>query len=314
MLENYKNDIIDSKKKLKSIIYVDDEEINSIIQKYFSTEGKGVRMQLELICSRLGDYKQNREDIINMASLVELIHTTTLIHDDIIDGAIERRSNLTLNNLYNNRKALYIGDFLFARVLTEVSKIKDFRIHKYLTKVLKELCLGEIIQYNDLFNIDTRPIDYLKKIKRKTAILIAFACVSGAIVSNANDADIQNSYKFGYYLGMSYQIMDDYLDFLSDSKILGKDIAQDFNNGNITLPIILKIKKDRQLFNNFQNLTNSEKEYLISEIKNDKDVMDSVKNLSYKYLNKAKDIVEDMDKDVKEDLLFIADILSKRIY
>lgn len=312
MLLDYAEDILECKNKIKKMITLDDEEINAIIQDYFNTEGKGVRLKLALICGRLGNYNRNKEEIRNIASLVEIIHTTTLIHDDIIDGAKERRSNLTLNNIYNNRKALYIGDFLFARVLTEVSKINNISIHNHLSTVLKELCIGEINQYNDLFNIDTRKLDYLKKIKRKTAILIAFSCIAGAISSEASDEDIENSYKFGYYLGMSYQIMDDYLDFVANSNILGKDIAQDFNNGNITLPIILKINKNKERFVNFRNMTSKEKDDFIFEIRNDKEILMEVKSLSIKYLDKARQSIENMREDVKMDLLLVLDMLSYR--
>lgn len=311
MLDKYKEDMLLVKKSVKKIIKNDNDKINSIISNFFKQGGKGVRPLLTLVCSKLGKFS-NKEDVINIAVIVEIIHTTTLIHDDIIDKATERRGNITLNNLYDNKTALFIGDFLFSRVLKEVSKIQDERIHYYLSKTLKNLCLGEIIQHNDLFNIKTRRIDYLKKIRNKTAILIAFACVSGAIISKANSKDIEASYKFGYYLGMSYQIIDDYLDFVGNEKHLGKDVGQDLINGNITLPVILKIKKNYAEFENLEQKNLLEKKQLIEKIKDDKEVLAEVKLISNKYLKKAQESIKNIDEKVKDDLLLITNKLYNR--
>ena len=137
-----------------------------------------------------------------MASIVEIIHTASLIHDDIIDNAETRRGSVTMNKQYGDEFALRVGDYLFAVVLREVARFDDERIHYYLADTLKELCIGELIQEDGLYNINTRRLDYLKKIKRKTAILIAFACVAGSIVSKASDENIKSAFSYGYYLGI----------------------------------------------------------------------------------------------------------------
>lgn len=311
MLMKYNDYIVTTKQKIQKIIESGDYQLDNIVKDYFTAGGKGVRLQLALICGDVINTK-NKEDIINIAAIVEVIHTTTLIHDDIIDKALERRGRQTLNNIYGNKKALFIGDFLFARILKEVSKINNPLLHSYLTKTLKELCYGELIQSKDLYNIDSRSIDYLKKIKRKTAILIAFACVSGAIVANKSDEEIIASYNFGYYLGMSYQIMDDYLDFVSDNTKLGKDTGQDLLNGNVTLPILLKIKKDRSKFLNYKNLTLEQKQVLITEIKNDQEILGIVKEKSDKYLNKAIACLNILNPTIRSELTYILNKLSNR--
>ncbi|QWQ39084.1 polyprenyl synthetase family protein [Gemella sp. zg-570] len=314
MLNNYELEIKKTKKLIVNLVSCDDEKINEIIQSYFSSGGKGIRLILALVCSALGDNKKYSEDIRHIAAILEIIHTTTLIHDDIIDGASERRGRATLNNIYGNNTALFIGDYLFALVLNEVAKIKNGRVHTYLSETLKQICNGEIIQYEDLYNIDTRELDYLKKIKRKTAILIACSCALGSISSGAIDEYVEKSYKFGYYLGMSYQIMDDYLDFVADEKVLGKDTGQDLMSGNITLPIIFKIKKDRKKFLGYKNFTEIEKLNLISELKADKEILSKVKLISDRYLTKAKLMLEKFPKNVREDLLFIVASLANRNY
>lgn len=305
--------MIDTKSHILNITKSEDKQLDEIINDYFQAGGKGVRLLLALICGSLGK-NPNSEDIKHIAAIVEIIHTTTLIHDDIIDKAKERRGRATLNNIYGDNKALFIGDFLFARVLKEVAKIKDRRVHDYLAKTLKELCIGELVQNATLYNVDLRRVDYLKKIKRKTAILIAFACVGGAICSEATEEEIKASYKFGYYLGMSYQIMDDYLDFVADEEQLGKDTGQDLLNGNITLPTIIKISKDREKFLDFENLTLAEKKNLVAEIRADKEIMQETKDISNRYLEKARKEIVDFDNEVQDALLYILDFLSNRKY
>lgn len=314
MLDRYTEDIINVKKLILENLQSSNEENSKIINKYFLNQGKGLRMILALVCSKLGSCSQYQDDIYRVASIVEIIHTTTLIHDDIIDGANERRGVATLNKVYNDKKALFLGDFLFARVLNLMSDIKISKLHDLLAYTLKEICLGELLQNKDLYNIDTRVVDYLKKIKRKTAVLIAYSCAAGSIASRANDEDIRASYKFGYFLGMSYQIVDDYLDFMADNKVLGKDIGQDLQNGNITYPIILKIQQDKSKFNNFSSLTKEEKDILIEEIKQDSDILLATKRLSEQYLNKARESIESIDSKVKEELLLILDKISQRNY
>lgn len=312
MLLNYSNDLLEMRKKLFEFITDTKNPTNQVIYDYFQNEGKAIRPLLTFIFSRLGNYKKNDAKLKSVAALVELIHTTSLIHDDIIDNAKTRRGKKTLNHLYGDKQSLFIGDFLFATVLNESSKIENDTFHKYLAYTLKELCKGEIIQYKDLYNINTRKIDYLKKIKRKTAILIAFACLSGAVVVEASKEDIRAAYKFGYYLGMSYQIMDDYLDFTSIAENFGKDIGQDLANGNITLATILKIKKDKEKFLNYKNLSLSEKKVLIEEIKNDQAILEEVLNLSHKYLLKAKNEIVSLDEQIKNDLFAVIEQLAMR--
>lgn len=292
-----------------------DQALNEVIRKYFSNGGKRVRVLLLLICAKLGDFNKNKKDIIRLASIVEIIHTASLIHDDIIDKAETRRGSSTLNKMYGDEYALYIGDYLFAIVLKEISNFEDPRLHTYLAETLKQLCIGELIQEAGLYDINTRRLDYLKKIKRKTAILIAFASVGGAIISKVSDEDVENCYKFGYYLGMSYQIVDDYLDFAGGSEKLGKDIGQDLMNGNITLPSLIAKEKVPELFFGFsKNSTAESKERIISYINNDKNILKDTLAISAKYLEKAEKSIELFEDNVKEQLIFIMNRLARREY
>ena len=313
MLKKYDKLISKTLESIFSMISGQDEQLNKIVRDYFSSGGKRIRILLSLICAELGDFKKNEEKIIKIASIVEIIHTASLIHDDIIDKADTRRGKITLNTKFDDYTALYIGDYLFSIVLNEIAKFDDKRLHNYLAKTLKELCIGEIIQYNGLYNINTRRLDYLKKIKRKTAILIAFACVSGAIVAGADDEKIKASYNYGYYLGMSYQIIDDYLDFVGGSDKLGKRVGQDIMNGNITLPALLAKEKNNKLFENYSNnSSNEEKLLIVNYIKNDNNILTDVLAISQKYLKKAEKMTIVMTVETREKLLIIMNELARR--
>ena len=313
MLKQYDTLVQEVLEDIFKITRSDDKKLNTIIKEYFLNGGKRVRVLLLLIFSNLGDFEKNKKNIIRIASIVEIIHTASLIHDDIIDKAKTRRGQTTMSRAYGEEYALYVGDYLFATVLREISEFKDERLHMYLSNTLKELCIGEIIQEEGLYNIRTRRIDYLKKIKRKTAILIAFATSAGSIVSCASNENIQRSYAFGYYLGMSYQIIDDYLDFAGGTAKLGKEIGQDLVNGNITLPALIAKDKNMDLFLDFNRNINIEKKNKIIEyIKRDKDILDETLSISQRYLDKAEKSISEINEDVKNELIFIMNKLARR--
>ena len=313
MLKQYEILVQDVLEDIFDITRSEDDKLNEIIKKYFLNGGKRVRVLLLLMCAKLGNFELNKKDIIRMASIVEIIHTASLIHDDIIDNAETRRGSVTMNKLHGDEFALRVGDYLFAVVLREVARFDDERVHYYLADTLKELCIGELIQEDGLYNINTRRLDYLKKIKRKTAILIAFACVAGSIVSKASDENIKSAFSYGYYLGMSYQIIDDYLDFAGGAENLGKEVGQDLMNGNITLPALLAREEKPELFNNFTNETSfEEKIEIIDYIKNNEKILSETLDISKRYLLKAQNSIDKIEISVKNELTFIMNKLARR--
>ena len=313
MLKQYEILVQDVLEDIFDITRSEDDKLNEIIKKYFLNGGKRVRVLLLLMCAKLGNFELNKKDIIRMASIVEIIHTASLIHDDIIDNAEIRRGSVTMNKLHGDEFALRVGDYLFAVVLREVARFDDERVHYYLADTLKELCIGELIQEDGLYNINTRRLDYLKKIKRKTAILIAFACVAGSIVSKASDENIKSAFSYGYYLGMSYQIIDDYLDFAGGAENLGKEVGQDLMNGNITLPALLAREEKTELFNNFTNETSfEEKMEIIDYIKNNEKILSETLDISKRYLLKAQNSIDKIEISVKNELTFIMNKLARR--
>ncbi|MBN2693095.1 polyprenyl synthetase family protein [bacterium] len=208
--------------------------------------GKRVRPYLTLIGAQYG--KRWSDSIISVGALIELLHTASLIHDDVIDSATERRGEPTISSIYGDNVAILIGDNLIALILKEISKIENKRFHKKLSNAFYEMVNGEISQYNSRFKNDTSLKSYRDKIIKKTALLLEVSLFSGAILSGASPKTLKELSNIGISLGISFQIRDDILDFIDfdDGKTKGIDIL----SGQITLPIIMALK------NNNINYTN----------------------------------------------------------
>ena len=158
----------------------------------------------------------------NVAVSLELIHTASLIHDDVIDDAEIRRGQPTVKAKWDNRIAMYTGDYIFARALRIMTEINKPDAHKILSHTMVELVIGEIEQMKDKYRFNQNLRDYLRRIKRKTALLISASCQLGAIAADVDKSTNLKLAHFGYYVGMSYQIIDDIFDFTGTEKELGK--------------------------------------------------------------------------------------------
>ena len=167
----------------------------------------------------------------------------SLVHDDVIDDSDMRRGLETVKAQWDNRIAMYTGDFIFSRALTSIGEIEIPAVHQLLAETMLEICKGEIIQIDHQRKINQTMRDYLRRIKRKTALLLSSSCELGALVSGADPAIVRKLRRFGYFAGMAFQIVDDILDITSTDEELGKPAGSDLLNGHLTLPI-LYIKDD----------------------------------------------------------------------
>src|SRR5690625_2652440 len=221
---------------LKQTIQAEHPVLRKASTQLLQAGGKRIRPVFVLLSGRFGDYDIN--DLMRVAVSLELIHMATLVHDDVVDDAALRRGAPTVKHRYGNRVAMYTGDYILARALENITVMKDPHIHQLLSKTLIEVCIGEIEQIRFKYNWDQNLRDYLRRIRRKTALLIATSCKLGAIAGRASTDEVNQLYKYGYYIGMSYQIIDDILDFTSSEQELGKPTASDLLQGNITLPVL----------------------------------------------------------------------------
>src|SRR5690625_5189936 len=204
--------------------------------------GKRIRPVFVLLSAQFGNHKENIEQVKAVAVALELIHMATLVHDDVVDDAELRRGKPTIKHLYGNRVAMYTGDYILARALEVITTVEIRSVHRSLSKTLVKVVEGEIAQIEDKFNINQDIYDYLRRIKRKTALLIATSCKLGAVASGATEREANKLYRYGYNVGMSFQIIDDILDFTASPEELGKPTGSDLIQGNITLPIFFAMK------------------------------------------------------------------------
>ena len=204
--------------------------------------GKRLRPMLFLLCANAKDTCPP-EKTMPLATALELIHTASLVHDDIIDMSKKRRGVETANSKYGAQIAVLVGDYLFAKAFQLVAE-NDYgaQVQLTLSKLVKNLCIGEIMQDRSLFVVPTMQ-DYYTRINLKTAIFLSSCCRLGAIVSEMPAREVENLTAYGSGLGLAFQIIDDLLDFFGDEKITGKPHGGDLKSGVITLPVIRAIEK-----------------------------------------------------------------------
>ena len=201
--------------------------------------GKRIRPALTLLTGKF--YKYNLDLLLPMATGVELLHTATLVHDDTIDDSQLRRGKASIKHRWGNSNAVLLGDYLFATSAGMVAETRNIRVIKLFAQTLMTICTGEIEESVSIFNKSRER--YFQTIGDKTASLFAAATESGAVLSKAPEDVVQSLKSYGYNLGMSFQIVDDILDFVGQKETLGKPVASDLSKGIFTLPVILLFER-----------------------------------------------------------------------
>lgn len=182
------------------------------------------------------------DDIICAAVAAELIHMASLVHDDVIDGSLTRRGRDTINARHGNCAAVLTGDYMFAEAFSLLASRRLLSGMGYLVEAIKEMCSGEVNQAQELFQTGVNTAQYFSRIGKKTAVLLAACCKSGAAAAGAREDEILSLGEYGLNLGYAYQIVDDILDFTGSPEKLGKPIGVDVSSGNVTLPVILLLE------------------------------------------------------------------------
>lgn len=279
--------------------------------------GKRIRPVFVLLCGQFGQY--DVQHVKDVAVALELIHMASLVHDDVIDDAELRRGRPTIKAKWDNRVAMYTGDYMFSKALEWITSIENPKLHKVLSNAIVEMCLGEIEQIRDLYDWQQNFRDYLRRVKRKTALLIAVSCQLGSMASNADPAVARSLYRFGYYVGMSYQITDDILDFVGTEKQLGKPAGSDLRQGNMTLPVLFALrdgKSREEMIEFFRTGPHTQKEWrvLLDKVRNSGGIEFS-RALSERYLNKALQVLETLpDLKARQSLFEVASYMGSRNY
>jgi octaprenyl-diphosphate synthase len=298
---------------LRSEVYLIPEVIHYII----GSGGKRFRPLLLLASASLCGYTGEKR--YPLSAVIEFIHTATLLHDDVIDGAETRRGKVSANNVWGNPASVLVGDFLYSKSFKLMTDHGNLAIIKLLSETTNTMSEGEVFQLIKRGDINISEKDYLSIIEKKTSILISAACAVGGILGGATDTQIEALMRFGMRLGSAFQITDDTLDYVAKEEEFGKTIGKDLDEGKMTLPLIRTMKK----------CTPAEKNMIKRVIENgeraDQEVADVVA-LIHRYdginysLNKAKSYIDAgkgflksfEDTEAKTALLTVADYIIER--
>ncbi len=251
------NSYLELKKSVEDKLVMVDERVEQKLQSnvdlvkkmssyHLDTGGKKLRALITLGASKLCGYNKGSRDV-NFAACVELIHSATLMHDDVIDNGEIRRGKKTLNKIWGNQSSILVGDYLLSRCFEMMVEDGNLEILKLLSSTSSLISQGEILQLQHKGDVDMLEETYIKIISNKTAALFLAAAKIGPIITNK-----ENKYKdalesYGKNLGLTFQIADDTLDYNSDLKFFGKKIGNDFYEGKVTLPIILLFQKINEI-------------------------------------------------------------------
>jgi len=209
-----------------------------------SSGGKRVRPALLILANYAVGGKGSDDSVIRLATVMEMLHTATLVHDDIIDNADLRRNRTTINARFGNHAAVLMGDWLYMSAFETALRERSLEILDILTRLTRKMTEGEIIQLTTVGDVEITEKRYFDILTRKTAFLFSGCCEIGAILGNASKEGQLAMREYGMNLGIAFQLADDLLDFTSDQTALGKAAAADLLEGKLTLPLIKLIESD----------------------------------------------------------------------
>ncbi len=212
------------------------ELVSRVARHILFSGGKRLRPLLMLLSARICGYA--KPDAVAFSAIFEYLHAATLLHDDLVDGAVLRRGQTAAHHLWGNPTAVLTGDFLLARSLSLAARTERPRIIDTIAGITEAMSQGEIHQLALKGDPEITETDYMEVIHRKTAVLFEGACRSGALLADAPESDVFALGRYGNDLGLAFQMADDLLDYTSDTRVLGKTVGADLKEGKLTLPII----------------------------------------------------------------------------
>jgi len=289
--------------------------INQMSGYIIGAGGKRLRPLLLLLCARATNYQGEHHHL--MAVVIELIHTATLLHDDIVDESNTRRGKDTANEVWGNAASVLVGDFLYSRAFEMMVKPNSMRIMTLLSKATNEIAQGEVMQLLNCQNSALTEKEYYKVIERKTAVLFQAATQIGAILSDTDEAQELALRDYGLHLGNAFQIIDDVLDYESDFETMGKEVGDDLAEGKTTLPMIYAIEnttgEQREiLINAIENADNSQIDQIV-DILSSVNAFDYTRQKAQESANLAKQSLSTLqDSDYKEAMILLCDLSLAR--
>ena len=227
---------------LESVKRVEISALKAMLDHALQTRGKRIRPALVLLAGTFGDYNLNR--LVPLGAAIELLHTASLVHDDVVDGATSRRGRPTSNSIFDNALTVLLGDFMFANAAEMVTRTGSLPVTRLFALTLMKMTSGELDQDAAAFDVGRDVQQYLWRIGGKTAALFANSTQGGAMLGGSPDDEVEALRSYGYNLGMAFQIIDDVLDFCGDEEEMGKPVGGDLLEGTITLPALLYMEQN----------------------------------------------------------------------
>lgn len=289
--------------------------LDTIMTYIVKRKGKQVRPMFVFYCAKL--FNNVTDATYRGASLVELLHTATLVHDDVVDDSDERRGFFSINALWKNKIAVLVGDYLLSKGLLLAIRNKDFNLLEIVSTAVEEMSEGELLQIEKARNLNLSEDIYYDIIRKKTASLIAACCAIGAASAGATKEEVEQMRLFGEYIGIAFQMKDDLLDYGDDD--IGKPTGIDLKEKKLTLPIIYTInnadKSTRNYIINSIKNYNTDKKRIAEVIKyvNEHNGINYTRKVMISYKEKAQAILKNYgNQDVAEKLSMLVEYIIER--
>jgi len=281
--------------------------------------GKRVRPGLTILSGKLVGAPLER--LIPVATVMEYMHTATLLHDDIVDGAKLRRGRPSVNGVFGNDVAVLVGDYMFAKAIYILAVYGGEEVLRIAAKTVQEMSEGELLQLENVGNVDVDENYYFDVIYRKTASLLSTCCESGALVGGASSEEREALRKFGEFIGYAFQLVDDAFDYVLESEKIGKPSGNDIREGKVTYPLL---SVWRELNQDERNLVRE----VFSKVEPTEEEIERVRNLvldrggdgktfelAREYVERAKELLKLFpDSDYRRALSEVADFIVERTY
>jgi octaprenyl-diphosphate synthase len=305
------DDLKKIKDEIKAVSHIDYPWLSDQLVYLLGETGKSMRPAMTLLSGKCFSY--DWEHLMPMGVSVELMHTATLVHDDVIDKASTRRGRDTMNSLWGDEIAILMGDFLFAKAGEYVADTQNPRVIKLFSHTLAIISSGEIGQYRGSYNINQNRENYFRRIYRKTASLFSLSTQSGAILSHATDAQVEVMKEYADNLGIAFQIVDDILDFTSTADKMGKPVGSDLIQGTFTLPAMMineRNPKDNPVRSMFETRDMKYVAQAIDQVRNSGIIPECYK-IAGEYIEKALENVKTLPKSATRQALYdLADFVT----
>lgn len=238
------SDLVLLSENLRNLIGARHPILYAASEHLFGAKGKRLRPAIVLLLARANSTDQEiTASHRRLAEITEMIHTASLVHDDVVDESVLRRGLPTVNSYFSNRVAVLAGDFLFAQSSWYLAHLDNLEVVKLLSEVIMDLAEGEILQGLNRFDSNLSIEAYLQKSYYKTASLLANSAKASGVLSQVSESRLENLYQYGRHLGLAFQIVDDILDFTSSDEVLGKPAGSDMKNGNLTAPVLYALEE-----------------------------------------------------------------------